>query len=143
MNWSNVSLGGSLALISILLVVPWITGIDTDQWPAPLVWTLVGGFIVLLLIHGREERRKEKEADTWANDPRKSALENWLEKRRQRFSPARGWWFFIGGLVTFSITVGFSALFGEVASIGGAVAFVIGMSVVAGLIGMFTENVPL
>jgi hypothetical protein len=47
------------------------------------------------------------------------------------------------GLVVFSITVGFSAMFGEVASIGGAVGFVVGMSVVAGLIGMFTENVPL
>jgi hypothetical protein len=46
-------------------------------------------------------------------------------------------------LVAFSIVVGFSAMFGEVASIGGAVVFVIGMSVVAGLIGMFTEKVPL
>ena len=143
MNWSNVALAGLIVPTFIVLVVPWMTGTDTDQWPAPLVWTLVGGIIASMFVLGREDRRKEKEADTWVNDPRKSALENWLEKRRQRFSPTRGLSFFFFGLVAFSIVVGFSAMFGEVASIGGAVVFVIGMSVVAGLIGMFTEKVPL
>ena len=47
------------------------------------------------------------------------------------------------GLVVFSIMVGITAVTGTVASIGGAIAFVVGVSVVAGLIGMFTEKVPL
>ena len=117
------------------LMIEWFRGAGPVVM---LIWMVASMFVL-----GREDRRKEKEADTWVNDPRKSALENWLEKRRQRFSPTRGLSFFFFGLVAFSIVVGFSAMFGEVASIGGAVVFVIGMSVVAGLIGMFTEKVPL
>jgi hypothetical protein len=143
LNWSNFALAGLLIPTIILLVVPRMTGTDTDQWPALLVWTLLSVIVASMFVLGREDRRKEKEADTWVNDPRKSAFENWLEKRRQRFSPARGLSFFFLGLVAFSIVVGFSAMFGEVASMGRAVVFVIGMSLVAGLIGMFTENVPL
>ena len=96
-----------------------------------------------MFILGRDERRREREADAWVNDPHKSSRENWLAKRRQQFSPARGLWFFVVGLVVFSITVGISALLGELASLWGAVAFVVAMSALAGLIGMFTENVPL
>ena len=46
-------------------------------------------------------------------------------------------------MFAFSFSVVVAMLFGEVSSFSGAIAFVLGSSVVAGLIGMFTENVPL
>lgn len=64
-------------------------------------------------------------------------------KRRNEFSPKRGAGFFFIGLFAFSFSVVVAMLFGEVTSFSGSIAFVLGSSVVAGLIGMFTENVPL
>jgi hypothetical protein len=142
-NWPKIALIALLVLSFLGLALPWVTGIDSDQWPVALRWAFVGSILVALVILGRDERRREKAADNWVDDPRKSKVENWLEKRRQRFSPRRGLEFFVMGLLVFSIMVGITAITGNVASIGGAIAFVVGVSVVAGLIGMFTENVPL
>jgi hypothetical protein len=142
-NWPRIALIFLLVLSFVGLVLPWVTGIDRDQWPVALGWAFAGGILVAMVILGRDERRREKTADKWVDDPRKSRLENWLEKRRQRFSPRRGLEYFAAGLAAFSIMVGITAIAGNVASVGGAIAFIVGMSVVAGLVGMFTEKVPL
>ena len=143
MNWPRIALIALLVFSFVGLLLPWVTGIDIDQWPMALRWAFVGVILVAMVILGRDERRREKAADKWVDDPQKSKRGNWLEKRRQRFSPRRGLEFFLMGLVVFSIMVGITAVTGTVASIGGAIAFVVGVSVVAGLIGMFTEKVPL
>ena len=143
MKWPKIALVALFLLAGIGLAMPWVTGIETEEWPNGLRWAFVGSILLAMFVLGRDERRKEKEADTWVDDPQRSKLENWMEKRRQRFSPKRGAGFFFLGLVAFSIMVGISALFGGVASVAGAVTFVLIVSVVAGLIGMFTEKVPL
>jgi hypothetical protein len=142
-NWPRIALIVLLLVSFVGLVLPWVTGIDNDQWPTALRWAFVGAILVAMAILGRDERRRDKAADPWVDDPRKSKRENWLQKRRQRFSPRRGLEFFLMGLFVFSIMVAVSAVMGTVASIGGAIAFVLGVSAVAGLIGMFTEKVPL
>jgi hypothetical protein len=141
-SW-KIAIAAIFILTGAIWIVPWLTGIGLSEWPAPLVWTLVGGIFIALFVIGRDERQRDREADTWVNDPRKSKFENWMEKRRQPFSPKRGIEFFFYGLIVFSIMVGISALSGELASIAGAVAFILIMSLVAGLFGMFTEKVPL
>jgi hypothetical protein len=141
-SW-KVAILAIFTLSGSIWIGPWLTGIELSEWPAPMVWALVGAIFIALFVMGRDERRREREADTWVDDPRKSRLENWMEKRRQRFSPRRGVEFFFYGLIAFSIMVGISALSGELASASGAVAFIFIMSLVAGLFGMFTENVPL
>ncbi len=64
-------------------------------------------------------------------------------KRPSDFNAKRGAAFFFVGLFAFSFSVVVAVLSGEVASSSGAIVFILGSSVVAGLIGMFTENVPL
>jgi hypothetical protein len=58
------------------------------------------------------------------------------------FNPRRGLEYFFIGLVVWSITASISALGGAPASFPGAVAFVFGVSVLGGVIGMFAKNVP-
>lgn len=86
--------------------------------------------------------RAEEPTDTWAGNPQKSRLENWLDKRRQRFSARRGLGYFVVALFVFPIPVLVDAVGGNVGSIQGAAVFVAGMSILAGLIGMFTEKTP-
>ena len=142
MNWPRVALITIFILSGVLLGVSWITGNDVEEWPNALRWALVVPLVVALIVLGKDERRREKEEDTWTDDPRKSKFENWIEKRRQRFSPKRGLGFFALGLVVFSVMVGFTAAIEGIASPGGAIAFVLGFSFLGGLIGMFTDRVP-
>lgn len=143
MNWPKFALVAIFVLIGLAFIVPWVTGIEIDDWPVALRWALTGVFVVAMIVLGRDEMRKEKEAETWIDDPRKLKLQNWMDRRRERFSPRRGIEFFFVGLVVFSIVAGIGALFGEVASLATSLAFVLIMSVLAGLIGMFTEKIPL
>jgi hypothetical protein len=131
-----------LVASAMLLSLPWITGIALEAWPDWLRWALGAPILLSMIIIGRDQARKDKLEDTWVGDPRKSKLQNWTEKRRQRFSPRRGLGFFLAALVVFSVIIGFSAVTGSVASAGGAVAFVLIFSALAGLIGIFTEKVP-
>jgi hypothetical protein len=142
MNAPKIAVVSLFLLSGIAFVVPWGIGFEIRDWPDVLVWGLVGGILVALFVLGRAQRLEELALDTWVDDPRKSKLQNWMAKRRQRFSPKRGVQFFFFGLIGFSIMVGISALSGELASIVGAVAFAVLFSLLAGLIGMFTENVP-
>jgi uncharacterized membrane protein SirB2 len=144
LNWSKVALITMLVVSGLLLVLPRVVGVEVEAWPDAVRWASVTALLVAMVILGRDERRRERAEDSWVDDARKSkSSANWIEKRRQRFSPKRGLGFFIAGLVVFSITVGFTAITGTVASTGGAIAFVLSFSVLAGLIGMFTEKVPL
>lgn len=143
MNWPKIAFIAMLVLAAVGWGAPWVTGIEIDDWPAALRWAFVGGIILTFLVLGRDQMRKDKQAETWVGNPRKSKFQNWVDKRRQRFSLKRGVEFFFVGLVAFSIMVGISALSGELASFAGGVAFVLIMSLLAGLIGMFTEKVPL
>jgi hypothetical protein len=142
-NWPKVALITIFVFSGLLLALPWVIGLEVEEWPDVVRWASVAPLLVAMIILGRDERRRERAEDTWVNDPRKSKLANWIEKRCQRFSGKRGLGFFAAGIVVFSISVGLTAITGTVASTGGAVAFVLGFSVLAGLIGMFTEKVPL
>lgn len=143
MNWPKVALVALFVLPGIAFVAPWATGVEMHDWPNLLVWLLVGGILAAMFILGREQRREELAAETLVDDPRRSKFENWMAKRRERFSPKRGVEFFFFGLIAFSIMVGMGALSGEVASLTRAIIFVVAASAVAGLFGMFTEKVPL
>lgn len=132
----------TIAVLSLAALALPQAGIEMEDWPAPLTWAFVAVILVGLFVLGRDDRRAEEAADPWVDDPRKSPLQNWLHKRRQRFDPARGLWFFLAGLVVFPSAVGIGWMFGEQASLAGAIAFVLIMSLLAGLVGMFTEKVP-
>jgi hypothetical protein len=71
---------------------------------------------------------------------RKSAIQSDLDT--EGFSPRRGWKYFLIGLVVGPIMVGMSALGGASISLLAAAAFAFGIAALAGVIGMFTENIP-
>lgn len=142
MNWPRIALVALLVLAALGFGVPWATGIDSDEWPLSLRLAFVGAILLAMIVLGRDQMRQDKEAETWIDDPQRTKLQNWIEKRRQRFSPKRGIEFFLAGLVVFSIMVGISALSGELVSMSRGVVFVLAFSLLAGLFGIFTEKVP-
>lgn len=143
LNWNKIAWAMMALPSAIFIGVHWMVGIEVEAWPLWSRWALGIAIIVGMVTLGREQSRREKENDTWMDDPRKSRIENWADKRRQRFSPKRGLGFFVAGLVVFSVMIGVTALSSGVASTSGAVLVVLGFSALAGLIGTFTEKVPL
>jgi hypothetical protein len=75
---------------------------------------------------GRQQRRKREAR---------------AEASAKGFSPERGRDYFVVALFVLPIMVGLSALDGSPISFPGAVAFVLTFSVVAGVVGTFTDNV--
>ena len=73
--------------------------------------------------------------------PKRRKGKGLFEAPPKGFSPERGRDYFLVALVVLPIMVGLSALTGSSISLPGAVAFVLGFSVLAGVIGMFTDNV--
>lgn len=142
MNRSTIALL-LMFLIPLAMFVGWASGHGAETWPTALSWALYGILVGAIILFGVEERRREKAADPWVDNPGKSKVENWLAKRRQRFSVARGIFYFVAGLVAFSVMVMVKSMMGEVASLEGAILFIIGASALAGLFGLFTDNVPL
>ena len=65
-----------------------------------------------------------------------------MQPTSKGYNPGRGRDYFVISLVLLPMTVGASALAGASVSPAGAIAFVVGFSVFAGLIGTFTDNVP-
>lgn len=59
------------------------------------------------------------------------------------FSPRRGGEYFLLALLVAPVMLGIGAIGGGPFSIGGAVLFVLGFAAVAGLIGLYTDKVPL
>ena len=66
MNWPKIALIALFVLPGIAFVVPWVTGIEMRDWPDALVWSLVGGILLAMFILGREQRREEMAADSFA-----------------------------------------------------------------------------
>lgn len=66
---------------------------------------------------------------------RKNFLEAW------DFNPKRGLLYFLLGLIIFPVMVGVDAIFGADLSLSRMVVGTLAMSLVAGILGMFTENV--
>jgi hypothetical protein len=61
--------------------------------------------------------------------------------RPARYNPGRGRDYFVIALIVLPIMVGASAVTGSPVSPSGAVAFVLGISALAGVVGTFTDNV--
>ena len=59
------------------------------------------------------------------------------------FNPKRGFFYFLAGLLVFPITATIDALFGVDLSLSGMMAFTLFASILAGVIGTFTEHLPL
>ncbi len=149
MNWPRLALITTVIFSGILLGLPWVTGADIEEWPDSLRWALAlplfGAMIVLGLDAKRrkqDEKRGEKQQDKATDDRRKPRFEQWIERRRQRFSPKRGLEYFVIGLVIFSLMAGINAVTRGVVSPTGALAFILGFSLIGGLVGMFTEDMP-
>ena len=73
--------------------------------------------------------------------PGRQEKKSLLDYPPKGFSPARGKFYFVAGLVGVPLMVGISALSGSSIPILGAVGFVLTFSVLAGVVGMFTDNV--
>ena len=139
---AEIALVAILILAGVIWLGPWLSGADVDELPNALRWAVVAAMLIALFVVGRDQQRRDKQAETWVDNPRKSRLQNWAERRRTKFNPMRGVGFFFIGLIVFSVMIFVSALTRDVASVAGALAFVLVMSVLAGLIGRFTEKVP-
>jgi Flp pilus assembly protein TadB len=72
---------------------------------------------------------------------RRRELSDHDETPQKGFSPQRGKEFFLVALFVLPVMVGLNALTGAPVSVAGAVAFVIGFSALAGIVGMFTDNI--
>lgn len=64
-----------------------------------------------------------------------------MEPWAKGFSVKRGRDYFVVALVVLPIMVGMSALTGVQISLTGAIAFVLGFSILAGVLGTYTDNV--
>ena len=59
------------------------------------------------------------------------------------FSPRRGTVYFFVGFVVGCVLVGLNSLTGSVPAVSSAIIFIVGFATVAGVIGTFTDKVPL
>ena len=110
-----------IGIISVaLLIHTWLLGDgELPVW----VWLPVLGLLAWALWQLRE--RPERNAKTFD------------------FNPKRGFFFFVAGLFVFPIAAGIEALFGANLTLSGMLVFTLFASLLAAVIGTFTERVPL
>lgn len=143
MNWSGIAIAVIFIVIAVGFGVEWATGVEAEDWPAGLNWLSVGLLVVALIILGREQMKEDREAEDWVDDPSKSSFQNWMAKRRHKFSPLRGAAYFFLALLIYPFILGIDFLFGQpFVSLERAAIFVLVIAVAAGLIGIFTEKTP-
>ena len=118
----------------------WVIGIESEAWPIGLSNAVLSMYLGALFFLLWEAWRRERKENVGVDDPPETRFRNWLEDRRQCFTPWRGLKFLVIGLAAFSSIVAILAVADLVASVRGAIDFVAFFSVLAGGFGLFDNR---